>query len=132
ALVETGQALFGAIVFAAALALYTTALRTHVAKFTIAAVFCLSVDPLATAAQTPLMLLRALALALIVWVVARYVLDGNPLAWPLAAFLGSLAQAAALLLQHQRPDLQANAIALILIALAVLIAMWRPTMTTRS
>ncbi|HYH08566.1 MAG TPA: CPBP family glutamic-type intramembrane protease [Thermoanaerobaculia bacterium] len=132
ALVEFGQALFGAVIFAAAIALFTTAVRKHVAAFTIAAIFCASVDPLATASQTPMMLARALLIALLVWVAARYVLDGNPLAWPLAAFLGSMTQAAAMLLEHQRTDLQGNAIALIVIALAAIAWMVRPPTMSRT
>jgi membrane protease YdiL (CAAX protease family) len=129
ALIELGQALFGAVIFAAAIALYTSAVRKHVAAFTIIAIFCASIDPLATPAQTPMMLGRALVTALLVWVVARYVLDGNPLAWPLAAFLGSLLQATAMMLEHQRTDLQGNAIALFVIALAAIAWMVRtPTM----
>jgi membrane protease YdiL (CAAX protease family) len=120
ALVELGQALFGAVVFAAAVALYTNAVRKHVGAFTIIAIFCASIDATATAAQTPMMLARALVTALLVWIVARYVLGGNPLAWPLAAFLGSLLQAAAMMFEHQRTDLHANAIALLVLALAAL------------
>src|SRR6185436_16703260 len=113
AVIETLQALFGAIIFAAAVALYSTAIRKHVAIVTIAAVFFLSVDPAATPAQAPLMLLRALVVALLAWVVARYVLDGNPLAWPLTVFIGSLLQTASVLLQNHRPDLIGNGVALI-------------------
>lgn len=116
AVIETLQAIFGAIIFAAAVALYATAIRKHIAIVTIAALFCVSLDPSATLAQAPLMLLRALVTALLAWIVARYVLDGNPLAWPLAAFIGSLLQTAAVLLQNHRPDLIANGVALIVVA----------------
>ena len=121
AVIETLQALFGAIIFAAAVALYTTAIRKHIAVVTIVAVFCVSVDPMATLAQAPLMLLRALVAALLAWVVARYVLNGNPLAWPLAVFTGSLLQTAAVLLQNHRPDLLANGVALIVFALGAIV-----------
>jgi hypothetical protein len=53
---------------------------------------------------------------LLAWVVARYVLDGNPLAWPLTVFIGSLLQTASVLLQNHRPDLIANGVALIVFA----------------
>jgi hypothetical protein len=66
------------------------------------------------------MLLRALIAALLAWVVARYVLDGNPLAWPLAVFLGSILQIAGVLLQNHRPDLIGNGIALLVIGVAAL------------
>lgn len=121
AVIETLQAIFGAIIFAAAVALYTIAIRKHIAIVTIVAVFCVSVDPTATLAQAPLMLLRALITALLVWAVARYVLNGNPLAWPLAAFLGSLLQTAMLLLQNHRPDLIANGVALLIVAAAAVV-----------
>ncbi|HYC63050.1 MAG TPA: CPBP family intramembrane glutamic endopeptidase [Thermoanaerobaculia bacterium] len=120
AVTETLQAIFGAIVFAAAAALYASAIGKHAAVITIVAVFCASVDPLASMAQAPLMLLRALVIALLAWVVARYVLDGNPLAWPLAVFIGSMVQTAAALLQNGRPDLLGNGIAMIVFALATL------------
>lgn len=118
AVIETLQALFGAIIFAAAVALYSNAIRTHAAMVTIIAIFCASVDPLATPAQAPLMFARALAVALLAWAIARYVLNGNPLAWPLTIFLSSLLQTAAVLLQNHRPDLIGNGIALIVFAIA--------------
>jgi membrane protease YdiL (CAAX protease family) len=128
AVIETLQALFGAIIFAAAVALYSTAIRQHIAIVTIAALFCLSLDPTATLAQAPLMLLRALVTALLAWVVARYVLDGNPLAWPLAVFIGSLLQTAAVLLQNHRPDLIANGVALLVFAAAAVAWVAAPRM----
>jgi membrane protease YdiL (CAAX protease family) len=118
AVIETLQALFGAIVFAAAVALYASAIRKRVAAVTIAALFCIALDPLATLAQTPLMLLRALVFALLAWVVARYVLDGNPLAWPLTLFVAAVLQTAAVLLQNHRPDLIGNGIAMLVFAAA--------------
>ncbi|MDP9193431.1 MAG: CPBP family glutamic-type intramembrane protease [Acidobacteriota bacterium] len=129
AVIETLQALFGAIVFAAAVALYATAIRKHAAIVTIVAIFCLSIDPSATAAQTPLMLLRALIAALLAWVVARYVLGENPLAWPLAAFLVSILQVAGVLLQNHRPDLIGNGIALLVIGVAALAWVAAPRLT---
>ena len=122
AVVETLQALFGAIIFASAVALYSTAIRKHTAIVTILAIFCMSVDPSATLEQAPVMLVRAMIVAVIAWFVARYVLDGNPLAWPLTIFLSSLTQTAALLLQNERPDLIGNGIAMIVFAIAAV--MW--------
>ena len=67
------------------------------------------------------MLAHALATALVAWLIARFVLDANPLAWPLTAFLMTLLQAAATMFGNHRPDLLANGIALaILTALALL------------
>jgi membrane protease YdiL (CAAX protease family) len=126
ALTEAAQALFGAIVIAAAVALYTTALpRKQLAFVTIAAVFCASIDPIVTPRQAPVMLGYALVIALLAWVIARYVLNGNPLAWPLAVFTGATLNVAAVLFENHRPDLLANAIALVVLALAALAWAWR-------
>ncbi|HJQ41291.1 MAG TPA: CPBP family intramembrane glutamic endopeptidase [Thermoanaerobaculia bacterium] len=119
---EAGQALFAAIAVAGAVALYAQTLRKYVAPVTIAALFCVMVDPSVTTAQAPLMLVRALLLALLVWLLARYVLGANPLAWPLTIFAAGVLQSAGVLLQNQRTDLLANGIALI--ALAVLAMAW--------
>jgi membrane protease YdiL (CAAX protease family) len=129
AVLEMLQALTGAIIFSAAAALYSLALVKHRAAVTIAAVFLAAIDPQATAAQAPLMLLYALCMAGLVWVVGRYVLDGNPLAWPLAAFVGSLLQAAAMLLQNHRPDLIGSGIALVVFAVVALVWMAAPRAT---
>lgn len=122
ALTEAAQALFGAIAVAAGVALYAQTLRKHVALITIAALFCLTLDPSVTMAQAPLMLIRSLLIALLAWVVARYVLDANPLAWPLTIFIAALLQSAGVLLQNHRSDLIANAAALI--ALGVVALIW--------
>jgi membrane protease YdiL (CAAX protease family) len=128
ALVEGGQALFGAIVFAGAMALFTAALPgKHAASLVIAAIFCAALDPLASPQQMPLMLVRALLLGVLIWCVACYVLGSNPLAWPLTVFVGATLQAAAVLLQNQRPDLLANGIALIVFAIVALAWAWRGT-----
>ena len=124
-LTEAAQALFGAILISAAVALYTTALpRKQLAAVTIAAIFCATIDPFATARQAPVMLGYALVLALLSWVIARYVLNGNPLAWPLAVFTGATLNIAAVLLENHRPDLLANGIALVILALAALAWAW--------
>ncbi len=121
ALVDAGQAILGAIVFSAAIALFTTTLRKHAALVAVALVFLSTLDPMMTLAQAPFLLLRALVTALVVWILARFVLNGNPLAWPLAVFLGSTTQTAAMLLRNHRPDLLANGIALIAIAVIVVV-----------
>jgi membrane protease YdiL (CAAX protease family) len=125
ALTESGSALTAAIVVSGAIALFALTLRRWGAAVTIAAVFLASVDPLATARQTPIMLVRALLVALIVWVVARYVLDGNPLAWPLFVFMGLTLQNASSLARNSRPDLLANALALVVFAAAAAVWVWR-------
>ena len=126
ALIEGTQALFGAIVGAAAIALFPIAVpRKYLAAITIAAIFCAAVDPLVTNAQAPLMLVRAAAVALLSWIIARYVLGANPLAWPLAIFTAATLQTAAILLQHHRTDLTANAAVLLAVTVAALAWAWR-------
>ena len=122
ALTEGGSALTAAIVLSAAIALYAFALKKWAAAITIVAVFFATLDPLATARQAPAMLVRSLVMALVVWVLARYVLGPNPLAWPLFVFLGLTLQTALSLAQHSRPDLLANALALVVFAAAA--AVW--------
>jgi hypothetical protein len=51
-----------------------------------------------------------------VWLIARFVLDANPLAWPLAMFLTAILQTAAMLMHNHRPDLFANGVALLVFA----------------
>ena len=125
ALIEGGQAISGTIIFAAAVALYLHALRRKAALVTIVVVFCASIDPLATPTQVPLMLIRGLVVAALVWVLARYVLGANPLAWPLFAFVAATLQTASVLVENHRPDLLANALALVVFALVALIWAWR-------
>lgn len=117
-LTEGGNALTSAIVVSAAIALYALALQRWAAPITIVAVFLATLDPLATMQQAPAMLVRSLLVALIVWGLARYVLGANPLAWPLFVLIGSLLQTAAVLARHSRPDLLANALALVIFAAA--------------
>ncbi|HEX6095706.1 MAG TPA: CPBP family intramembrane glutamic endopeptidase [Thermoanaerobaculia bacterium] len=122
ALTEGGSALMAALTVSAAIALYAFALKKWAAPITIAAVFLATLDPLATARQAPVMLLRSLIVAVVIWVVARYILGANPLAWPLFVFIGSTLQTASLLARNSRPDLLANALALTVFAAAA--AVW--------
>jgi hypothetical protein len=92
ALIEGGQALFAAVVFSAAVALFTSAARNRVAIVAMIAIFFASLDPGASGAQAGVMLVHAAATALLVWLIGRFVLGSNPLAWPLAALLGALLQ----------------------------------------
>jgi MFS family permease len=127
ALTDGAQALFGAIIVAAAVALYTTALpRQHRPFVTTLAIFAAAIDPDVTARQAPLMLAYAAVIAAICWITARYVLGGNPLAWPLAVFTGATLQIGAALVQHHRTDLLINGIVLLALAAGALIwASWR-------
>lgn len=125
ALTEGGGALTAALTVSAAIALYAFALKKWAAPITIAAVFLATLDPLATMRQAPVMLLRSLIVALLVWVIARYVLGANPLAWPLFVFIGSTLQTASALARNSRPDLLANALALTAFAAAAAVWAWR-------
>ena len=124
-IVEALRAIPAAIVLSAAAAMIAAALRRHRAVVILVAVFCAAVDPAATPAQAPMMLAGALVVALLVWGIARWVLDGNPLAWPLFVFLGFVLLTASELVQHHRPDLTANAVALFVFAFFAAAWAWR-------
>jgi hypothetical protein len=125
ALTEGGVALMAAIVLSGIVALYAVTLRRWAAAITIVAVFFATLDPLVTMQQAPLMIVRGLVVALIVWVLAKYVLDANPLAWPLFVFFGTTLQTAASLAHNSRPDLLANALVLVLFAAGAAVWAWR-------
>lgn len=125
ALVETARAIAGAIVVSGAVALFALTLKRHAALITIATLFFVMLDPSATPQQTPLMLVRALVMAVLIWIVARYVLDANPLAWPLFVFFAVVLQTLAVLLQNLRIDLRANAAALAVLAVIAALWAWR-------
>jgi len=69
------------------------------------------------------MLFRAAALAILTWAIARYVLDGNVLAWPTAAFIAVMLNGIDSMAQH-RLDLHINVavVAVVLIAVIVWVA----------
>jgi hypothetical protein len=96
------------------------------------ALFCSQLDRDATARQMPLMLLDAVTFAAVIWLVARYILRDNLLAWPLTAALLFLLQDAAGMLANQRPDLTANAAATLGAATALLLWVVLPGATARS
>ena len=87
----------------------------------IAVIFCATVDPSTTTHHLPLMLASSIAGALVAWIVIRYVLGGNVMAWPLAVMLLVLLRNAATLAQNHRIDLQANALALAVTALLLVV-----------
>jgi membrane protease YdiL (CAAX protease family) len=124
-IIEALRAIPASIVISAAVALFAVALRKRRAVVVIVAVFFAALDPSSTPAQAPLMLAGALVLALLAWVIARYVLNGNPLAWLLFVFFGLTLETASELLQNHRPDLTANAIALFVFAAMAALWAWR-------
>ncbi|MGZ8830801.1 MAG: CPBP family glutamic-type intramembrane protease, partial [Thermoanaerobaculia bacterium] len=90
ALIDFGESIFGAVVFAGAAALFRSTIATWKNRLaapmvTMAVVFCVTIDSTATLHELPMTIVTSAALAGLVWVIARYVLDGNPLAWPIAA-----------------------------------------------
>ena len=120
-----GEALFDAVVASGVIAAFAFGLSSIRKKpwlrdaAVIAIVFCASLHPDATLVQTPLMLLRAAVLALLVFAIARFVLNGNVLAWPLAIFMAVMLNALKSMAQH-RLDLHLNAA---VVAIAIVAAM---------
>lgn len=125
-LFETGDALFGTLLLCGAVALYATALGTWPKRWagpavTVAIVFCISLDSSARLAEMPLTIAAAIVVAVAVWLIGRFVLDGNLLAWPFAIFAASILHSAAVLAQNERADLRTHAAILATIAAAVVI-----------
>jgi len=126
-----GQALLTAIYLCGAIALFANAFHSAPKRWlapalTIGAIFCISLDAHASAAELPLSLFRAAAFALAAWLIARYILDDNPLAWPLALFTGSAVQSALDMLGNHRADLQANGIALLAVVVLLIVFIAAP------
>lgn len=84
-----------------------------------------ALDPSVPAAQTPIMLLEAILPALAVYLIARFVLGRNLLAWPTAIFCAVAVSDAFELIENHRLALEINGsivlavVAIILIALAL-------------
>lgn len=134
-----GNAALRAIEISGAIALYWIAVAPFQRRFpwvpatvTMVALFCSQLDRDAAARQMPLMLLDAVTFAVVIWLVARYILSDNLLAWPLTAALLFLLQDAAGMLANQRPDLTANAAATLGAATALLLWVVLPGATARS
>ena len=122
-LFEIADAVFGAILLAGAVTMYATAAmswprRGAAAITTVLLIFLVSLDTSTDLSAMPLMLLSAALTAATAWLVARYILDGNPLAWPLTAFVASLLQSGLLLAQNARPDLRIHAAIVLAVACA--------------
>jgi membrane protease YdiL (CAAX protease family) len=126
-LFDTAQALLATVVFCGGVTLYVAAVRSWKRPWiaplvTIAILFAVLMESAARPAELALTLPAALIMAAVLWFVGRRVLDGNPLAWPLAVFILTLLQAAAALAQNTRPDLRIHAG--ILAAIAVIAIIW--------
>jgi membrane protease YdiL (CAAX protease family) len=85
------------------------------------AIFLAALDASANLKETPLMLASAAVAAAVAFIVIRYILGTNLLAYPLTIAIALLLGNATDLLQNHRPDLTLNAIAEIVIAIALLI-----------
>ncbi len=123
-----GGALLRAIELSGAAALFWVAVAPFRHRFpwlpatvTIVALFFAQINRGADTLQIPLMLVDALSGAALVWIVVRYVLRDNLLAYPLVIALMMLLQEAAVMLGNDRLDLKTNAIATLSAAIALLI-----------
>lgn len=126
ALFESGSAIVLTLFLTAAVALYASAMGTATRPWiapllTSLLVFSLLLDPSATLSEAPWTMAQAAIIAALVWLVARYVLGANPLAWPVTIFTALTLSTIATLLHHHRVDLRVNAIAL-MVLLAMLTA----------
>ena len=134
-----GTALLRAIELSGAIALFWVAVSPFRRRFpwlpatiAILGVFFAGIDQSANLRQMPLMLVDALSMALAVWLVARYVLRDNLLAYPLAAALLILLQSGGAMLSNHRTDLTANAVATLGAATALLLWVVLPGVIARS
>ena len=132
---EAAEALFGAIILTGAVALFVTAItpwsRRWLARaVTIGVIFCVSINIGAGPREVGLMIVATAILTAVVWLMARFVLGTNLLAWPAAAFVASLLRSAGALLQNHRQDLLLHGIVLLAIAAAVI--MWLATAPRRA
>jgi membrane protease YdiL (CAAX protease family) len=123
---EMAQAVISAIVVSGVVALLMVAVsgwrgRRAAPVVLTAILFCTLLDTGTTLQQLPFSIAAALLLSLLVWFIARHVLNGNPLAWPLAAFATSLLQSGVEIAQNSRVDLRINGAILVVAAAAVLV-----------
>ncbi|HSP34568.1 MAG TPA: CPBP family glutamic-type intramembrane protease [Thermoanaerobaculia bacterium] len=123
--VELLLAVAGAVIFAGVAALFANAVASWkneraAAIATIAIIFATTIDSSATLRELPMTLVTSLALGVLAWVIARYILGRNPLAWPLAAFTIALLETGASMMQNHRADLEVQAAILFVVALAVM------------
>jgi membrane protease YdiL (CAAX protease family) len=85
------------------------------------AIFLAAFDASANLKETPLMLISAAIVAALAFIVVRYILAANLLAYPLTIAVALLLGNAADLLQNHRTDLMANGIAEIAVAFVLLL-----------
>ncbi|HEY2093119.1 MAG TPA: CPBP family glutamic-type intramembrane protease [Thermoanaerobaculia bacterium] len=133
AIITIGEAFFDAVIASGVVAAFAYSVSSFRKMpwlrdaITIAVIFCASMRPDATFVQTPLMLIRGAVLAFLTWFIARFVLDGNVLAWPLAVFMAVMLNGIDAMGQH-RLDLHVNmaVVAVALVAMTIWIAYPKP------
>ncbi|HEX6159008.1 MAG TPA: CPBP family intramembrane glutamic endopeptidase, partial [Thermoanaerobaculia bacterium] len=125
ALFILGRAVLASIIVGGAAALYREGLPRQTALVMALSLFAVHLTPASTTAQMPLMLVNALGTAILAFVLARYVLGSNPLAWALTVFLAVTLGGAALLLGNGRTDLIVNGWALVTVSLVALVRLSR-------
>lgn len=76
-------------------------------------------DSAAPMPDLPVALVQGLVAGLVLWLVAKHLFAANPLAVPVALLLVTLTDDVALWLASGRPDLQANAMALVVVVVAL-------------
>ncbi|MEA2165700.1 MAG: hypothetical protein QOK37_3827 [Thermoanaerobaculia bacterium] len=122
------SAILRTLIVCSLLGLFLLAVRSFRSKpwlpatIAIVALFFAALDSSANLSQTPLMLVSAAATALLAFLVVRYVLRANLLAYPLTIAVGLLAGNGVDLLQNHRADLRLNGI--VEIVLAVMLLLW--------
>jgi membrane protease YdiL (CAAX protease family) len=126
ALFELGEAILRAVQLSAALALFIVAVRSFkrpavTAAVSMLALFCSALDSSAEPHQMPLMLASAITVAILGYVIVRWILRDNVLAYPIAIFIAMTLQNASSMIRNHRFDLQANAVAE-LVAIVIVIA----------
>lgn len=116
AFLDIGAAIIRAVGVSAAVGLFIVALRAMPGRHwirdvvAVAALFCVSLDTDINAKRLPLVVLSAAVGAVLAWLLVRFILRRNFLAYPITVALGLLIQSAATLLQNGRGDLVANGI----------------------
>ncbi|HEX7418996.1 MAG TPA: CPBP family intramembrane glutamic endopeptidase, partial [Thermoanaerobaculia bacterium] len=123
---DLATSIAGAVIFAGAAAAYSASVAAWKKPWTapvvtMATIFCVTIDSSATPRELPMTIITSAALAGLVWIIARYILNGNPLAWPLAAFTTSLIESGASMIQNHRTDLQIQGSIAFAITIATLI-----------
>ena len=85
------------------------------------ALFCSALDSSVEPHQMPLMLASAVTVAILGYVIVRWILRDNVLAYPIAIFIAMTLQNASSMMRNHRFDLQANGVAE-LVAIVIVIA----------